>query len=71
MGDIIPSKHSSASVPSLHHVPHSPSFTSLALSEGDIPIYAPTLVDESGVVDLPAQSDIIIAYVDLMLQILN
>ena len=62
------SKHPSSSVLSLHHVPHSPSLTSLAYS--DISTYPPTLVDEPGAVDLLDESDIIIVYVDLMLQIL-
>jgi ABC-type multidrug transport system fused ATPase/permease subunit len=68
MTDIFPSlaKHplASASVPSLHHLPNSPSLTSLAHSEGDVPFYASTLVQEPSVLDLPNQSDIIIAYVD-------
>ena len=66
MTDISPSKHHdhdpSASVPSL--LPHSSSLVSLARSEGDSPLYAPTLVQDPSVIDLPSQSDIIIAYVD-------
>ena len=70
MTDIFPSgsRHplASASVPSLHHpgLPYSPSLTSLAHSEGDTPLYAPTLVQDPSAIDLPGQSDIIIAYVD-------
>ena len=71
MTDIFPSKHPSAfveSVPNLHHLPHSPSLTSMAHSEGDTPIYVPSLVQDpsASVVDLPtdSQPDIIIAYVD-------
>jgi hypothetical protein len=61
-----PSKHHdpSASVPSLRHLPHSSSFVSLARSEGDASLFAPTFVQNPSVVDLPSQSDIIIAYVD-------
>ena len=66
--DISPSKHHdhdpSASVPSLRLLPHSSSLISLARSEGDSPLYAPTLVQDPSVIDLPNQSDIIIAYVD-------
>jgi len=61
-----PSKHHdsddpSASVPTLGHLTHSPSIISLSRSEGDSPLYAPTLVQNSSVIDLPSQSDIIIA----------
>ena len=61
-----PSKHplASASVPSLHHLPHSPSFNSLAYSDGDTPFYAPSLAQDPTVDDLPSLSDITIAYVD-------
>ena len=64
---IFPSKHHdpSASVPSLRHLPHSSSLVSLARSEGDAPLYAPTYVQDPSVVDLPSQSDIIIAYVQV------
>ena len=62
--DISPSKHPSTSDPNLSHLPHSPSPISLVHSEGDTPLYAPSLVQDSSVVDLPSQSDIIIAYVD-------
>ena len=65
MRDIFPSKRPSASVLNLHHIPRSPSLTSLAHSEGDTALYAPTLVQDPSVVDLPSQSDIIIAYVDM------
>ena len=54
----------SASVPSLRDLPHSPNLSPLTRSEGDTLLYAPTLVQDPGVVDLPSQSDIIIAYVD-------
>ena len=69
MTDISPSKHHdpSASVASLPHLPSSsssPSPISLTRSEGDAPLYAPTLVQDPSVIDLPSQSDIIIAYVD-------
>ena len=36
----------------------------LTRSEEDSPLYAPILVQDSSVIDLPSQSDIIIAYVD-------
>ena len=69
MKDITPFKHRddhdsdpSASVPSLRHLPHTPSI-SLRRSEGDSPLYAPTLVQDPSVIDLPSQSDIVIAYV--------
>ena len=66
--DISPSKQHdndpSASVPSLRLLPHSSSLISLTRSEGDSPLYAPTLVQDPSVIDLPSQSDIIIAYVD-------
>src|SRR5882762_10156434 len=68
MTDISPSKpelhHPSSSVPSFRHLPSSPSLISLTRSEGDTPLYAPTLVQDPSVIDLPSQSDIIIAYVD-------
>ena len=67
MTDISPSKHHdpSASDPSLPLLPHSsPSPISLSRSEGDQPLYAPVLVQDPSVIDLPSQSDIIIAYVD-------
>ena len=54
----------SASVPSLRHLPYSSSLISLARSEGDAPLYAPSLVQDPSVRDLPSQSDIIIAYVN-------
>jgi hypothetical protein len=54
----------SASVPSLRHLPHSSSLVSLTRSEGDAPLFSPTLVQNPSVGDLPSQSDIIIAYVD-------
>jgi hypothetical protein len=75
MTDIFPStgKHHhdpSASVPSLRHLPHSSSLVSLTRSEGDAPLSgyasAPTLVQDPSVADLPSQSDIIIAYVQLI-----
>jgi hypothetical protein len=62
-----PKRHDpSASVPSLRHrhLPHSSSLVSLTRSEGDAPLFSPTLVQNPSVVDLPSQSDIIIAYVD-------
>ena len=37
---------------------------SLTRSEGDSPLYAPIHVQDPSVIDLPSQSDIIIAYVD-------
>ena len=67
MTDISPPKHDpSASVPSLRDLllPHSPSLISLTRSEGDSPLYAPTLVQYPSVIYLPSQSDIIIEYVD-------
>ena len=66
MMNISPSEHHdpSASVPTLRHLPHSSSLVSLARSEGDAPLYARTLVQDPSVIDLPSQSDIIIAYVD-------
>ena len=56
----------SVSTPSLHdHLPHSPSLTSLAYSEGDTAsLYAPTLAQDPSIDEIPGQSDIIIAYVD-------
>ena len=60
--DILPSTPSAASVPS--NLPPSPSYTSLALSEGGVLNYASTLVQEPNSIDLLSQSDIIIAYVD-------
>ena len=75
MKDITPSKHHddhdsnpSASVSTLRHLPsgYSPSIISQRRSEGDSPLsplYAPTLVQDPSVIDLPSQSDIIIAYV--------
>ena len=67
MTDISSPKHDpSASLPNLRdlRVPHSPSLISLARSEGDSPFHGPTLVQDPSVIDLPSQSDIIIAYVD-------
>ena len=65
MTDISPPKHDpSASVPSLRDLLFSPSLISLTRSEGDYPLYPPTLVQDPSVIDLPSQSDIIIAYVD-------
>ena len=64
MTDIFPgpSKHPLASAsPNLHHLPYSPSLTSL---EADTPFYAPTLAQDPSVIDLTSQSDIIIAYVN-------
>ena len=49
--------------PSIHHLSSS-SLGSLVSSEGDTPSYTPTLVQDPSVIDLPSQSDIIIAYVD-------
>ena len=76
--DNSPSKHplASVSVPSLHCIiPYSPSFASLAHSEGDTPHYAPTLVQDpsptASAIDLPRQSDIIIAYVDPRLKFVS
>ena len=69
MTDIFPSNYPSASVPSLHHLPYSPSLTSLVRSEEDTPIYVPSLAQDPSVVDLPtdSQPDIIIVYVYLTL----
>ena len=52
-----------ASVPSLRHLPYSSSLVSLTRPEGDTPLFSPTLVQNPSVrvVDLPSQSDIIIA----------
>jgi energy-coupling factor transporter ATP-binding protein EcfA2 len=64
MKDISASKHHddpSASVPSLRLLSHSPSIISQSRSEGDSPLDAPTLVQDPSVIDLPSQSDIIIA----------
>ena len=72
MKDISPSKNpshhdldSSASVPTLRHLSHSPSIISLSRSEGDTPLYASTLVQDPSVIDLPvpSRSDVNIAYV--------
>ena len=64
MTDISSKDDPSASVPSLRDLHHSPSLISLTRSEGDSPLYAPTLVQDPSVIDLPNQSDIVIAYVD-------
>ena len=50
---------------------HSPSLISLTRSEGDSPLYAPSLVQDPSVIDLPSQSDIIIAYVDQTFKLLS
>ena len=53
-----------ASAPSFRNNLSSSSLVSLVSSEGDTSHYAPTLVQDPSVIDLPSQSDIIIAYVD-------
>ena len=72
MTDIFSKHDPSASVPSLHDLPHPPSLISLTHSEGDSPLYAPTVVqkDPSGI-DLPSPSDIIIAYVDQRFKVVS
>ena len=73
MTDIFSKYYPSASSfnPSLHHLPYSPSLTSLVRSEEETPIYVPSLVQDPSVIDLPtdSQPDIIIVYVDLTFKV--
>ena len=66
MTDTPPSKHHDPSAPvsSFYHLSYSSSLISQASSEEDTSLYALALAQDTSDIDLPSQSDIIIAYVD-------